>query len=123
MATFDARLVALDAKTGDVKWTKQIADPEAGYTETQAPIISDNKVLIGISGAEYGIRGFVRAYDKATGEQVWNTYTIPDQGMGREVGGEDVGRATTLSTATLPRKRPTWRRIPTRGSAVAARCG
>ena len=80
MATLDAQLVALDAKTGAVKWTKQIADPEAGYSETQAPIIFDNKVLIGISGAEYGIRGFVRAYDKTTGEQVWNTYTIPDQG-------------------------------------------
>jgi PQQ-dependent dehydrogenase (methanol/ethanol family) len=80
MLTLDARLVALDAQTGKVKFNIEIADPEAGYSETQAPIIFDDKVLVGISGAEYGIRGFVRAYNKETGQQMWNTYTIPDQG-------------------------------------------
>ena len=80
MLTLDAQLVALDAKTGAVKFNVQIADPEAGYSETHAPIIINDKVLVGISGAEYGIRGFVRAYNKNTGQQIWNTYTIPDQG-------------------------------------------
>ncbi len=80
MLTLDAQLVALDAKTGQVKFSVQIADPEAGYSETHAPIIVDDKVLVGISGAEYGIRGFVRAYNKENGQQVWNTYTIPDNG-------------------------------------------
>src|ERR1700674_1114500 len=64
MLTLDARLVALDAQTGKVKFDVEIADPEAGYSETQAPIIVGDKLLVGISGAEYGIRGFVRAYNK-----------------------------------------------------------
>ncbi|HEU4566016.1 MAG TPA: PQQ-dependent dehydrogenase, methanol/ethanol family [Gemmatimonadaceae bacterium] len=77
MATLDARLVSLDAKTGKVNWDIEVADPEAGYSETLAPLIIDDKVIVGISGAEYGIRGFVRAYNKNTGEQMWNFYTIP----------------------------------------------
>jgi PQQ-dependent dehydrogenase (methanol/ethanol family) len=80
MLTLDARLVALDAKTGKVKFDVEIADPEAGHSETHAPIIVGDKVIVGISGGEYGIRGFVRAYNKDNGQQVWNTYTIPDKG-------------------------------------------
>jgi alcohol dehydrogenase (cytochrome c) len=80
MLTLDARMVALDAKTGKVKFDIEIADPEAGYSETHAPIVVGNKVIVGISGAEYGIRGFVRAYDKESGQQIWNTYMIPDKG-------------------------------------------
>ncbi len=80
MITLDARLVALDAQTGKVKFDVEIADPEAGYSETHAPIIVGDKVLVGISGAEYGIRGFVRAYNKDNGQVAWTTYTIPDKG-------------------------------------------
>jgi alcohol dehydrogenase (cytochrome c) len=80
MATLDARLVALDAQTGKVKWDIEVADPEAGYSETMAPLIIDDMVIIGTSGAEYGIRGFLRAYNKDTGQQMWNFYTLPDQG-------------------------------------------
>jgi glucose dehydrogenase len=80
MLTLDARLVALDSKTGKVKFDVEIADPEAGYSETHAPIIVGDKVIVGISGAEYGIRGFVRAYNKENGQQVWNTYMIPETG-------------------------------------------
>jgi alcohol dehydrogenase (cytochrome c) len=80
MLTLDARLVALDAQTGKVKFDVEIADPEAGYSETQAPIIVGDKLLVGISGAEYGIRGFVRAYNKETGDVAWTTYTIPEKG-------------------------------------------
>src|SRR6476659_5039870 len=61
MGTLDAKLVALDAKTGKVVWSQQIADPEKGYSETMAPAVVDGKVLIGTNGGEYGIRGSVKA--------------------------------------------------------------
>ncbi len=62
MATVDAKLVALDAKTGSVVWQTEIADPSRGYAETMAPTAVDGKILIGTSGGEFGIRGFVRAW-------------------------------------------------------------
>ena len=80
MGTLDARLVALDAKTGNVLWNVQIADPEKGYSETMAPTVVDNKVLIGTNGGEYGIRGFVKAFNADDGKELWNFYTIPDKG-------------------------------------------
>jgi PQQ-dependent dehydrogenase (methanol/ethanol family) len=76
-ATLDAMLVALDKKTGKVAWETQIADPEFGYSETEAPTIYKDKIIIGISGGEYGIRGFISAYDSASGKLVWRTHTIP----------------------------------------------
>ena len=63
MGTLDAKLVALDAKTGKMLWETQIADPELGYSETMAPAVADGKVLIGTNGGEYGVRGFVKAFD------------------------------------------------------------
>ena len=92
MGTLDARLVALDSKTGAVKWDVEVADPEAGYSETMAPLIVDNSVIIGISGAEYGIRGFVRAYDKSDGKPLWTFYTLPDKGWEGELRREDWRR-------------------------------
>ena len=80
MGTLDARLVALDAKTGNVLWNVQIADPEKGYSETMAPTVVDNKVLIGTNGGEYGIRGFVKAFNADDGKELWTFYTIPDKG-------------------------------------------
>jgi alcohol dehydrogenase (cytochrome c) len=80
MATLDAKLMAFDAKTGKVMWSTQIADPEAGYSETMAPVAVDGKVLIGTNGGEYGIRGFVKAFDANTGKELWTFYTIPDRG-------------------------------------------
>jgi PQQ-dependent dehydrogenase (methanol/ethanol family) len=77
MATLDAMLVAIDKKTGKKKWDAQIADPEFGYSESVAPTIFEDTVVLGISGAEYGIRGFVSAYNKDTGDLVWRTHTIP----------------------------------------------
>src|SRR5882757_1390975 len=79
MGTLDAKLVALDAKTGKVAWEVQIADPEKGYSETMAPTVVDGKVLIGTNGGEYGIRGFLKAFDAKTGKLVWTFYTIPDK--------------------------------------------
>lgn len=80
MGTLDAKLVALDAKTGGVVWETEIADPELGYSETMAPTVVDGKVLIGTNGGEYGIRGFVKAYDAKTGKLLWTFHTIPEKG-------------------------------------------
>ena len=80
MGTLDAKLVALDAKTGKMVWETEIADPEKGYSETMAPTVVDGKVLIGTNGGEYGIRGFVKAFDAKTGNLLWTFHTIPDKG-------------------------------------------
>jgi len=80
MGTLDAHLVSLDAQTGKVNWDIQVADPEAGYSLTMAPLPIDSTVIIGISGGEYGIRGFVRAYNVSDGKERWTFYTIPDKG-------------------------------------------
>jgi PQQ-dependent dehydrogenase (methanol/ethanol family) len=77
MGTLDARLVALDAKTGAVLWDKEVADPAFGYSITHAPLIVGDNVIVGVSGGEYGIRGHVTAYNAATGDQVWRWYSIP----------------------------------------------
>ena len=87
VATLDAQLIALDQATGKEKWVVTVADPAEGYTETMAPLIIDDKVIIGSSGAEYGIRGFVRAYNAATGALVWNFYTIPAPDARADEGG------------------------------------
>jgi PQQ-dependent dehydrogenase (methanol/ethanol family) len=80
MGTLDAKLVALDAKTGKLLWETQIEDPEKGYSETMAPVYVDGKVLIGTNGGEYGVRGFVKAFDAASGKLIWTFYSIPDKG-------------------------------------------
>jgi len=80
MGTLDAKLVALDAKTGKVHWATQIADPELGYSETMAPVAVNGKVLIGTNGGEYGVRGFVKAFDAKTGTLIWTFYSIPERG-------------------------------------------
>ena len=80
MGTIDAKLVALDAKTGNVLWQTQIADPEKGYSETMAPAVVDGKVIIGTNGGEYGIRGFVKAFDAKDGKVLWTFNTIPEKG-------------------------------------------
>ena len=80
MGTLDAKLVSLDAKTGKVLWSTQIADPEAGYSETMAPVAVNGKVLIGTNGGEYGIRGFVKAYDANDGKLLWSFDTVPAKG-------------------------------------------
>ena len=77
MSTLDAHLVALDSKTGNVLWDVQMADAKAGYSKTAAPLVIGNKVITGIAGGEYGIRGFVDAYDVKTGARDWRFYTIP----------------------------------------------
>jgi alcohol dehydrogenase (cytochrome c) len=82
LATLDSKLVALKAKTGEVAWQSNIADPEAGYSETMAPTVIKDKVLIGTNGGEYGIRGFMKAYDAKTGKLLWTFNTIPEKSVG-----------------------------------------
>lgn len=81
MATLDARLVALNAKTGKVIWNNEIADPELGYSETMAPVAVNGRILIGTNGGEYGIRGFVKSFDAKDGKLQWTFYTVPDKGQ------------------------------------------
>jgi glucose dehydrogenase len=80
MATLDAHLVALDQKTGKVVWDVEVADPTAGYSLTIAPLAYKGMIIVGNSGAEYGVRGFVDAYNATDGKQVWRFWTIPDTG-------------------------------------------
>jgi PQQ-dependent dehydrogenase (methanol/ethanol family) len=80
--TLDSQLVALDAKTGKQVWATQIADPELGYSETMAPTVANGKVLIGTNGGEYGIRGFVKAFDAASGELLWTFHTTAEDSRG-----------------------------------------
>jgi alcohol dehydrogenase (cytochrome c) len=96
LATLDSKLVALDAKTGKVVWQTTIADPELGYSETMAPTVVRGKVLIGTNGGEYGIRGFVRAYDANDGKLIWNFDTTPENSVGvwaeKDATGRDMHR-------------------------------
>ncbi len=78
--TLDAALVALDARTGAVLWETQVADTMLGYSITAAPLAVKDKVITGIAGGEYGIRGFVDAYDAATGKRVWRFHTTAGTG-------------------------------------------
>src|SRR6266446_6807842 len=80
VATVDAHLVALDAKTGKVIWDTAVDDWKKGYYMTLAPLIAKGKVMVGTSGGEFGIRGYVAAFDARTGKEVWKTYTIPGPG-------------------------------------------
>jgi len=77
VGTIDGRLVAVDAETGKVVWDTLTIDLERPYTITGAPRIVKGKVLIGNGGAEFGVRGYVTAYDAETGEQAWRFYTVP----------------------------------------------
>ncbi len=77
LGTLDGQLVALDQQTGKEKWVTQVGDAASGYTQTMAPLVIGEKVIIGTSGAEYGIRGFVKAYNAGTGAPLWTWYTIP----------------------------------------------
>jgi alcohol dehydrogenase (cytochrome c) len=80
LAATDAVLIALDAKSGKEVWTAKVEDYKTGYYMTLAPLVVRGKVIVGVSGGEYGIRGFVAAYDAETGKEAWKTYTIPGPG-------------------------------------------
>lgn len=79
-SALDTKLYALDAKTGKVLWTAINGDPKIGQTMTSAPLVVRDKVIVGIAGGEYGVRGYITAYDLNTGKQAWRAYNVgPDQ--------------------------------------------
>ena len=94
----DAHVVALDATSGEVVWDKPVEDYRLGYYMTMAPLIANGKVLVGVSGGERGIRGFVAALDPETGEELWRTYTVPGPGEP----GNDTWPGDTWRTGGAP---------------------
>ena len=80
MVTLDAHLMSFDRRTGDVLWERELADYQIGYSATMAPLVLDNKVIVGISGGEYQTRGFIDAFDPVSGERIWRFNTIPGPG-------------------------------------------
>ena len=88
VGTLDAHFIALDAKSGAVRWNVVVADNKPGYSITSAPLALDGKLIIGVAGAEAGIRGFIDAYEPESGRRVWRTYTVPNPG---EPGSETWG--------------------------------
>lgn len=88
ISTLDAKLIALDARSGRMLWKKDIADPALNYTATAAPLALKDKIVVGMAGAEGGIRGFLDAYDAKTGDRVWRFWTVPSPG---EPGSETWG--------------------------------
>ena len=80
MGTLDGHLVAIDRTSGRSLWDVPVGDPKLGYSITMAPLIVKDKVLVGSGGGEYGIRGFIAAFDAKTGKELWRFYTIPGPG-------------------------------------------
>jgi len=80
LGTLDAHLVALDARTGAVKWDVAVEDHRRGYSVTVAPLVVKDKIILGVAGGEYGVRGFIDAYDAVSGRRVWRFYTVPGPG-------------------------------------------
>jgi alcohol dehydrogenase (cytochrome c) len=90
LATIDSHLIALDAKTGHPVWDVTVAKASAGYSMSVAPLVLKDKVIVGVAGGEYGIQGFIAAYEAETGKQVWRFNTIPGPGEpGNETWGGD----------------------------------
>ncbi len=105
IGTIDAHLVALDAKTGLVRWDVEVADYKVGVSMTGAPLAVKDKIVIGMAGGEYGVRGFLDAYDAKTGKRAWRFWTVPDDGEpGTETWAGDSykrGSATTWVTGSF----------------------
>jgi alcohol dehydrogenase (cytochrome c) len=99
IATTDAFVVALDAVTGKELWKTAAADWKAGYYSTLAPLAAEGKIMIGVSGGEYGVRGFIAAYDAETGKEVWKRHTIPAPG---ETGSETWPKDDSWKTGGGP---------------------
>ena len=98
LATVDAFLIALDVTSGEIVWEVEVEDYRKGYYMTLAPLVAKGKIMVGVSGGERGIRGFVQAFDAQTGENVWKTYTIPAPGEP----GSDTWPGETWRTGGAP---------------------
>ncbi len=99
IGTIDAHVVAVDAKSGVVRWDTTAADYKAGYSMTAAPLVVKDKVIVGMAGGEFGVRGFIDAYYAKTGKLAWRFWTVPGAGEpGQETWAGDswkTGSATT----------------------------
>ncbi len=104
MTTLDAHVLALDMRTGDIVWDATMEDYRKGYASTIAPLVVNGKVIVGVAGGEYGIRGFIDAYDAETGARAWRFYTVPAPGeAGSETWAGDAwerGGASVWTTGT-----------------------
>src|SRR5215471_5016726 len=104
LASLVCFIVALDAKTGKVAWQKPVESYKTGYYMTLAPLIAKGKVMVGVSGGEFGVRGFVQAFDAETGAPAWKTFTVPGPGQpGHETWSGDTwqrGGASVWITGT-----------------------
>ncbi len=80
MGTLDAHLLALDAKSGKIKWDVTVENYKERYALTSAPMVIDDKIIVGVHGGEYGVRGFIAAYDAHSGKQLWKTHTAVSDG-------------------------------------------
>src|SRR5271156_4749289 len=80
MGTIDAHIVAVDARNGHLLWNTKVGEPSAGYAITHAPLVVKDKVIVGTAGGEYGIRGFLAAYDVHSGKEAWRFNNIPGPG-------------------------------------------
>ena len=102
--TLDANVIAIDVKTGKEVWRTKSNDPKDGYSMTVAPLVANGVVIAGVSGAEFGIRGYLEGYDVLTGKQLWRTWTIPAAGeKGSETwppGTEKTGGGSTWVTGS-----------------------
>ena len=98
-AAGEAVLAALDARTGKEVWTTTVADNKSGYYISLAPLVAGGKVMVGASGGEFGIRGFVAAFDPDTGKELWRTFTIPAPG---EPGSETWPKGDQWKTGGAP---------------------
>ena len=98
IGTLDAHLVALDASSGNVVWDVEVADFHKGYTSTAAPMIVKDKVIIGSAGGEFGVRGYLAAFDAKSGKEAWRFWTVP---LGNEKGADTwLGQSWKTGSAT-----------------------
>jgi len=100
VGTLDCYLIALDGRSGAVRWETKVADNNTGHSITAAPLAIDGKIIVGISGGEAGIRGFLDAYDAKTGQLAWRLWTIPAPGEP----GHDTWKSDSWKTGGAP----TW---------------
>ncbi len=100
VATLDAHLVAVNASTGRKKWETKVADFHDGYSMTGAPLALDDRVIVGVAGGEFGIRGFIAAYSASDGRLLWKFNTVPSPG--------ELGHDTWAGDAWKTGGAPTW---------------
>ena len=113
IGALDGRLIAIDARTGEEVWTVQTFERAEAYSITGAPRVYDGKVVIGNGGADYGVRGFVAAFDAETGEQEWKFYTVP----GNPANGPDGEASDSAMQIALPTWHGEWWRYGGGGTA------